>query len=58
MPIVSAQRIAMQNENLLAVDIEHRFCRQQRHSALLGETLTDQEITVTVHEIAGNAALM
>lgn len=55
--IVSAERVAVHDQNIAAIEVEHLLFRQQRHTALAGVALADQEITVAVNEIAGDAGI-
>ncbi len=54
--IVGAERVAVHDQHLAAVEVEHLLFRQQLHAAFAGEALADQEITVAVNEVAGDAA--
>ena len=55
--IVGAERVAVHDQDLAAVEVEHLFFRQQRHAAFTGVALADQEITVAVNEVAGDARI-
>ncbi len=55
--IVSAERVAVHDQNIAAIEVKHLLFRQQRHAALAGVALADQEITVAVNEIAGDAGI-
>jgi hypothetical protein len=55
--IVGAERVAVHDQNPAAIEVEHLLFRQQRHAAFAGVALADQEITVAVNEVAGDAGI-
>jgi hypothetical protein len=55
--IVGAERVAVHDQHLAAIEVEHLFFRQQRHAAFTGVALAEQEITVAVNEVAGDAGI-
>ncbi len=55
--VVGAQGIAVHNQHPATVEVEYHLFRQQRHAALASEALAQQEITVAVNKVAGDAAV-
>jgi len=47
--VVSAERIAVQNQCRCAVQINKRWVREQRRSAVSGEPIANEEVAVAVH---------
>src|SRR5437879_1273367 len=54
--IVGAQRIAVREQHLLAIELRHHRIGEQAAATALAETLTEQEVAVAVQREAGDAA--
>jgi hypothetical protein len=55
--IVGAEGVAVHNQHVATVEVEHLFFRQQRHAAFAGKALANEKIAVAVEEVAGDAGI-
>ena len=55
--VIGAQRVAMHNQDVTAIEVQSLFFGEQDHPALTGEALADEKIAVAVNEVAGHAGV-